>query len=102
MSALLHLHTFSLAGTPGRRALLAGLAALALPALLPMAAQAYLDEWFESDALKGAPDDDEGLLVLAEDWVEQLLLRGPAGLPVGPDEGDRARVFGSQLERGRK
>ena len=53
----------------------------------------------EGLAAVGAADDDERLLVLPEHGIEQLGLVGRARLPVGPDEGHRARVLRGQLER---
>ena len=51
-------------------------------------------------ALVGAADHDEALLVLESVGVEHLVEVVGAGLPVGPDDGHRARVVLGGGERG--
>ena len=50
-------------------------------------------------ALVGAADDDEALLVLESVGIDDLIEVVGAGLPVGPDDGHRARVVVNRGQR---
>ena len=56
----------------------------------------------DSLTIEGAIDDDEGLFVLAAGRVDQLVLIGRAGLPVGEDHRGASSILGQWLNTGRE